>query len=265
MEKIFNIPIVGVVMCRQLSNIDGNNPEALRIQQVQEKYLRAVVTAGGLPIALPHQLASYAFQEELLPHLDGIMLPGSYSNLQPHLYGEVAEEPKNDPGRDALSLPLIHQALNQHIPLLGICRGMQEIVVATEGTLRRNLHEFPELLEHREDNKLPLAQQYGLSHEVIVQAGGVLSTLIPDYNKFEVNSLHDQGVKTLGPRIRIEALAADGLIEAISVRDQPFALGVQWHPEWDPNQHVLSATLSQQLFAGFISACRCYKTDKTHQ
>jgi len=261
MGKILNSPIVGVVMCSHTFDEDGCLQQAQLTQWVQQKYLDAVAAAGGLPVALPHQLASYLRPAGLSLPLDGIMLPGSHSNLQPHLYGESGDEPLSDPGRDTLSLQLVHLALNHHIPLLGICRGMQEMVVATGGTLHRHLNQLPELLEHRENGELALDQQYDASHEVIVQAGGVLSTLIPDPHRFWVNSLHNQGIKTLGPDIRIEALAPDGLIEAISVRDQPFAVGVQWHPEWLSEQHVLS----QRLFAAFINACRRYQAEKEHK
>jgi gamma-glutamyl-gamma-aminobutyrate hydrolase len=185
-------------------------------------------------------------------------LPGSPSNVQPHLYGENGDEPDADPGRDELSLALIRHSLDRRIPLFAICRGMQEMVVATQGALHRRLYELPELLEHREDHDLPLEQQYAPAHEVIVQEGGLLSQLIPDCNRFWVNSLHGQGAKTLGSSVRIEAHAADGLVEAISLRDQPFALGVQWHPEWNSEEYALS----RLLFEGFISACRNYQKEK---
>ncbi|WP_214285939.1 gamma-glutamyl-gamma-aminobutyrate hydrolase family protein, partial [Acinetobacter pittii] len=85
-------------------------------QTLQEKYLNAVIAAGGLPIALPHALAEPEMLAELLPRLDGILLPGSPSNVQPHLYGENGDEPDADPGRDALSLALIRQAFDRRIP-----------------------------------------------------------------------------------------------------------------------------------------------------
>ena len=218
MDNIFNRPVIGVVMCRY--RLNGHLTQTL-----QEKYLNAVIAAGGLPIALPHALAEPEMLAELLPRLDGILLPGSPSNVQPHLYGENGDEPDADPGRDALSLALIRQAFDRRIPLFAICRGMQEMVVATQGTL---------------------------------QEGGLLSQLIPDCNRFWVNSLHGQGAKTLGASVRIEAHAADGLVEAISVRDQPFALGVQWHPEWNSDEYALS----RLLFDGFITACRNYQKEK---
>jgi gamma-glutamyl-gamma-aminobutyrate hydrolase len=251
MGNIFNRPIVGVVMCRYRLNQHLT-------QTLQEKYLNAVLAAGGLPIALPHALAEPEMLAELLPHLDGILLPGSPSNVQPHLYGENGDEPDADPGRDELSLALIGQALSRRIPLFAICRGMQELVVATQGTLHRRLYEQPELLEHREDHDLPLEQQYAPAHEVTVQDGGLLTQLLPDCHRFWVNSLHGQGAKTLGPSVRVEAYAADGLVEALSIRDQPFALGVQWHPEWNSDEYALS----RLLFEGFINACQHYQKEK---
>ena len=89
-----------------------------------------------------------------------------------------------------MSPALIRRAFDRRIPLFAICRGMQEMVVATQGTLHRRLYELPELQEHREDHDLPLEQQYAPAHEVIVQEGGLLSQLIPDCNRFWVNSLH---------------------------------------------------------------------------
>ncbi len=132
------------------------------------------------------------------------------------------------------------------------------MVVATQGTLHRRLYELPELQEHREDHDLPLEQQYAPRPRSHRSGRGLLSQLIPDCNRFWVNSLHGQGAKTLGASVRIEAHAADGLVEAISVRDQPFALGVQWHPEWNSDEYALS----RLLFDGFITACRNYQKEK---
>ncbi|MGQ7156724.1 gamma-glutamyl-gamma-aminobutyrate hydrolase family protein, partial [Escherichia coli] len=120
----------GVVMCR-------NRLKGHATQTLQEKYLNAIIHAGGLPIALPHALAEPSLLEQLLPKLDGIYLPGSPSNVQPHLYGENGDEPDADPGRDLLSMALINAALERRIPIFAICRGLQELVVATGGSLHR--------------------------------------------------------------------------------------------------------------------------------
>ncbi|WP_202303232.1 gamma-glutamyl-gamma-aminobutyrate hydrolase [Dryocola clanedunensis] len=251
MDNIFDRPVIGVVMCR-------NTLKGHETQTLQEKYLNAVLNAGGLPVALPHVLAEPELLNTLLPKLDGIFLPGSPSNMQPHLYGENGDEPDADPGRDELSLALINAGIDRRIPIFAICRGMQEMVVATGGTLYRRLHEQPEFLEHREDPELPMEGQYAPSHEVQVQQGGLLSTLIPGCNSFWVNSLHGQGAKSLGRLLRVEARSPDGLVEAVSVHDHPFALGVQWHPEWNSSEYALS----RLLLEGFITACQNYIAEK---
>ncbi|MCT4707076.1 gamma-glutamyl-gamma-aminobutyrate hydrolase [Enterobacteriaceae bacterium H11S18] len=251
MDNIFDRPVIGVVMCR-------NRLKGHETQTLQEKYLNAVLNAGGLPVALPHALAEPELLNALLPKLDGIFLPGSPSNMQPHLYGENGDEPDADPGRDELSLALINAGIDRRIPIFAICRGMQEMVVATGGTLYRRLHEQPEFLEHREDPELPMEGQYAPSHEVQVQQGGLLSTLIPGCNSFWVNSLHGQGAKSLGRLLRVEARSPDGLVEAVSVHDHPFALGVQWHPEWNSSEYALS----RLLLEGFITACQNYIAEK---
>ena len=247
MENIMYKPVIGVVMCR-------NRLKGHQTQTLQEKYLNAIVNAGGLPIALPHALAEPELLNAVVDKLDGIYLPGSPSNVQPHLYGENGDEPDADPGRDLLSMALITAGLERRIPIFAICRGLQELVVATGGTLYRRLCDHSQFLEHREDAELPVEQQYAPSHEVQVQQGGLLSQLIPGCSTFWVNSLHGQGAKTLGPQLRVEARSQDGLVEAASVHDHPFALGVQWHPEWQ----VTTNPFYLGIFRAFGDACRAY-------
>lgn len=250
MENIMYKPVIGVVMCR-------NRLKGHQTQTLQEKYLNAIVNAGGLPIALPHALAEPELLNAVVDKLDGSTCQAAPA-MQPHLYGENGDEPDADPGRDLLSMALINAALERRIPIFAICRGLQELVVATGGTLYRRLFEQPELLEHREDPELPVEQQYAPSHQVEVQEGGLLSQLIPGCNTFWVNSLHGQGAKTLSPQLRVEARAPDGLVEAVSVNDHPFALGVQWHPEWNSSEYALS----RMLFDGFITACQGHHAEK---
>ncbi|MBE8214657.1 gamma-glutamyl-gamma-aminobutyrate hydrolase family protein, partial [Leptospira borgpetersenii serovar Ballum] len=111
-------------------------------------------------------------------------------------------------------IALIERAVERRLPLCAICRGLPDLVVATGGALYRRLFNEPELLEHREDPELPLDQQYAPSHEVQVVPGGLLGKLIPGCNTFWVNSLHGQGARTLGARLRVEARSPDGLVEA---------------------------------------------------
>ncbi|MDW8847233.1 gamma-glutamyl-gamma-aminobutyrate hydrolase [Erwinia sp. MMLR14_017] len=252
MGIIFNKPLIGVVMCQ----IDkGGHPT----QIVHNKYLDAVLQAGGVPLALPQGLMSSPHLLEIaMAPLDGLLLTGSPSNIEPHHYGESGTEACADAGRDRLAFALIKAAIAQRLPMLALCRGLQELVVATGGTLHRQLHTLSGFQEHREDAGLSLEEQYAPSHEVFVEPDGLLSSLVEGCEKFWVNSLHQQGIRSLGPSVRIEARAADRLIEAVSLEDHPFALAVQWHPEWQSEK----SALSRLLFEGFIHACQRYQEEK---
>ncbi|MBU9847248.1 gamma-glutamyl-gamma-aminobutyrate hydrolase [Rahnella ecdela] len=239
-------PVIGVVMCE---NTVDENPALT----VHEKYLDAIFNADALPVCLPHELAAREGAiDQILRGLDGVFLTGSPSNIEPHQYGEEGVEELADPGRDRLSLQLIRATLDKKIPLFAACRGLQELVVATGGSLHRKVQDVPGYMDHREDTTLPHDEQYALVHPVHIEPGGLLSELLPDYQQFQVNSLHGQGANRLGEVLTVEARAPDNLVEAVSVRNHPFALGVQWHPEW----HSLTDPVSRQLFDAFIAACR---------
>ncbi len=195
MENIMYKPVIGVVMCR-------NRLKGHQTQTLQEKYLNAIVNAGGLPIALPHALAEPELLNAVVDKLDGIYLPGSPSNVQPHLYGENGDEPDADPGRDLLSMALINAALERRIPIFAICRGLQELVVATGGTLYRRLFEQPELLEHREDPEPPVEQQYAPSHQVEVQEGRIAVAIDTGLQHVLGKLATWAGAKTLSPQLR---------------------------------------------------------------
>jgi putative glutamine amidotransferase len=240
-------PLIGVTAC---SKEIGLHPFHI----VGDKYVRAVaVAAGGLPLVIP-AMPELIDPATLLERLDGLLLTGSPSNVEPHHYQGPSSAPgtHHDPARDALTLPLIHAAVNAGVPLLGICRGFQEMNVAFGGSLHQRVHEAGPYMDHREDHEAPLDVQYGLRHPLLVQPGGLLERigLAP---QFEVNSVHGQGVERLGEGLRVEGLAPDGLIEAFSVaRARSFALGVQWHPEWKVSEHP--AYLA--IFRAFGAACR---------
>jgi len=124
--------------------------------------------------------------------------------------------------------------------------------VAYGGTLHQRLHEVPGHLDHRDDETLPLEAQYGPAHEVLLEPGGMLRK-IAGSERLQVNSLHWQGVRELGEDLRVEARAPDGVIEAFRVADSPgFALGLQWHPEWQFEKNPFS----RALFAAFGAASR---------
>src|SRR6185312_15867856 len=142
------------------------------------------------------------------------------------------------------------RAVAAGVPVFGICRGFQEMNVAFGGTLHQRVHEVPGLMDHRDDESLPLEEQYGPAHEVSLEPGGLLRQLA-GVERVRVNSLHSQGVERLGGDLAVEARAPDGLVEAFRVKSAPrFAIAVQWHPEW----RVMSNTFSRALFAAFGAA-----------
>ncbi|WP_339904473.1 gamma-glutamyl-gamma-aminobutyrate hydrolase family protein [Pseudomonas guineae] len=240
-------PIIGVSACTKQI---GHNI----YHTAGDKYLQAIVqVAGGMPVIIP-ALGEQLDQAYLLQQLDGLVFTGSPSNVEPHHYaGDVSEAgTAHDPARDNTTLPLIKAAIAAGIPVLGICRGFQEMNVAFGGTLHQRVHEVDGLMDHREPADLPAEQQYGLRHALHVQPGGLLASIgLPD--EIQVNSIHGQGVQRLAPGLHVEALAPDGLIEAFSVEGaKSFALGVQWHPEWQ----VRSNPNYLAIFQAFGEACR---------
>ena len=240
-------PLIGIPADRR---IVGLHP----FHMVGEKYARAVLTgAEGIPLLIP-ALAEELGLDELLTRLDGILFTGSPSNVEPRHYDGTPSAPGtlHDPERDATTLPLIRKAVQAGVPVLGICRGFQEMNVVFGGTLHQKVHEVPGYSDHRDDESQPLEVQYGPAHDVILEPGGLLRAMA-DSDRIRVNSLHSQGVDRLGPGLAVEARAPDGLIEAFRVqRAASFAVAVQWHPEWN----AMSNPFSRALFAAFGAACK---------
>ena len=213
-----------------------------------EKYVQAVIDgSGGLPFIVP-ALGDLLDVDDIIAHVDGLLLTGSPSNIEPYHYEGQPSEPGtlHDPHRDALTLPLAKRAMEQGVPLLAVCRGFQELNVVLGGTLHQKVHEVPGYRMHKENPEDPLEVQYGPSHELNLVEGGLLHSLA-GADKVMVNSLHSQGVARL--------VADDGLIEAFVVDSAPgFTLAVQWHPEWQ----VLLNDFSTAIFKTFGDACRAY-------
>jgi putative glutamine amidotransferase len=240
-------PVIGIPADRRMI---GPHP----FHAVGEKYIAAVVQAADcLPLLIP-VLETPLDVTQILAHVDGIFFPGSPSNVEPVRYAGEPSLPgtMHDPHRDATTLSLIPRAVASGVPVLGVCRGFQEMNVAMGGTLHQRVHEIAGLADHREDKEQPLDVQYGPAHEVVLEPGGLLMQ-IAGADRIQVNSLHGQGVDRLAPGLAVEARAPDGLVEAFRVKSAPtFALAVQWHPEWQ----VMRNPFSQALFAEFGRAAR---------
>jgi putative glutamine amidotransferase len=223
-----------------------------------KKYIDAVRLAGCLPLIVPFVHASEV--DELLDHADGVLLTGSPSNVHPSHFGEEVHDTTLplDIDRDAWTLPLIPRALQRGIPLFAICRGFQEANVALGGSLYQAVQEVPGQRDHRGATDGPAELQYGLAHEVHVEAGGLLASIV-DQAEFQVNSVHGQGVKRLATGLRVEARAPDGLVEAFSMPEvRSFNLCVQWHPEWQAAHNPISL----KLFKAFGAACQTFRNHR---
>nr|WP_294504681.1 gamma-glutamyl-gamma-aminobutyrate hydrolase family protein [uncultured Rhodopila sp.] len=234
--------IVGIPVC--LKTIDQ-----MRFHRTPARYAEAVLNAvGALPVLIP-PLGERML--DLLAGIDGLLVPGSPSNVHPdHYAGGESETPDfHDLERDHTTLPLIRAAIARGIPLLAICRGIQELNVALGGTLTQRVHEQHGRLDHR-GGPGELDVRYGPKHPVAVtgQLEKILGTAI-----IIVNSIHGQAIDRLAPGLVTEATAPDGTIEAVAMPDaRGFVLGLQWHPEWSyaANPHSLA------IFKAFGDACR---------
>ncbi|MBV6815629.1 gamma-glutamyl-gamma-aminobutyrate hydrolase family protein [Xanthomonas campestris pv. passiflorae] len=242
------VPLVGLPTDRILQ---GPHP----FLAAGEKYIRAVVeAAAAMPVLLP-SLQPALDAGAWLERLDGLLLTGAVSNVEPHHYSDEPswEGNPHDPARDATSLALIPQALALGLPVLAICRGLQEVNVALGGRLHQRVHDVPGLADHREDRSTPVDAQYGPAHVVHLHPGGWLAGM-SDSAQVWVNSLHGQGIAALAQGLLVEATAPDGLIEAFRGPGPGFLLAVQWHPEWRVTQHPFY----RAIFQAFGEACRQY-------
>lgn len=243
-------PVIGVTAC--IRTVDGS-----RTHTVGEKYIRGVTDGmAALPLLIP------ALGDDLdiagtVASLDGLLVTGSLSNVEPHHYDGPAsvQGTLHDPARDATTLPLILAALTAGVPLLAICRGHQELNVALGGSLHQRLHELPGRMDHRAPDSPDLDIQYGLAHPVTLTDGGLLQHLNDGERRLRVNSLHWQGIDRLADGLEVEAVADDGTIEAVRVvRTDSFAVSVQWHPEFKVRENPFSLA----LFEAFGAEARAY-------
>lgn len=242
-------PLVWLPACHR--HLDLSDPGGYTV--LADRYAAVVCQLGMQPVLFP--MAGPADIPGLLPLVDGVLLTGSPSNVDPLHFGSTAlATDLLDPRRDGLTMALVHAAIASGTPLFGVCRGLQEINVALGGSLYQQLHTEAGRLDHREPETDNLEAQFAERHDVALSpesafahwAGGLTA---------RVNSLHTQGIRTLAPGLVAEAHAPDGLVEGVRVADaQAFAYGVQWHPEW---QHERIPFYQRSLEA-FAQACRAH-------
>jgi putative glutamine amidotransferase len=240
-------PLIGIICCVR---IEGDHV----LHSVSEKYITAAVdAAGGLPVLLP-ALGSRIEAKEAVAHLDGVLVPGSRTNVEPHHYDSEPAVPDFlfDPARDGMSLPILRAAVSADVAVLAICRGIQELNVALGGSLHQRLQELPGRLDHRAPKGEVDVRYAYAAHPVALTPGGLFERLNDGAPSLVVNSLHQQGIDRLAQGLVVEATAPDGQIEAVRHARARFVVGVQWHPEWrHADQHF-----SRALFAAFGEGCR---------
>ena len=254
-------------MTRPVIGIIGNSysvENRFSVQMAGEKNLQAVAdVTGALPLIFAGN-PRITDISDLLSVVDGVLLTGARANVHPSLFG-AEPDPRHEPydmDRDAVALPLIEACVARGVPVFGICRGFQEMNVAGGGSLHPEIRDLPGRMNHRmprlENGEIhpDPAVVFADRHEVKLTPDGVFARIL-GRDTIRVNSLHGQGVLELGERIVSEGVAEDGTIEAIRFRDaQGFALGVQWHAEYDPQDNPIN----QALFKAFGEAVQAHKS-----
>ncbi|MBK0394774.1 gamma-glutamyl-gamma-aminobutyrate hydrolase family protein [Ramlibacter algicola] len=240
-------PLVWLPACHR--HLDLSDPGGYTV--LADRYAAAVCELGMQPVLFP--MAGSRDVPDLLPLVDGVLLTGSPSNVEPTRFGATAlDTDLLDPRRDALTMALVRAAIEAGTPLFGVCRGLQEMNVALGGTLYQRVHGEQGMLDHREPQSEDLEVQFAERHEVLLSPGSAFAQWAGG-TKAVVNSLHGQGIKRLGEGLVAEAHAPDGLVEGVRVLHAPsFAFGVQWHPEWRHSQHPFYA----RTLEAFAQACR---------
>jgi putative glutamine amidotransferase len=226
----------------------------------QQQYVKAALKAAGLMALIVPAVEEGYDIDAILDRVDGVLISGSASNVHPSLYGKEAREADGpfDPARDATSLSMIRRAIDRAIPLLAICRGIQELNVALGGTLDGEIQDLPDRLDHRRPVSTDRDTLYAVRQSVFVKEGSCIANFI-GAGEVRVNTLHRQAIAETAPRLQVEAVAEDGTVEAVSVIDaKAFAVGVQWHPEYWAETDIPS----NRLFTAFGDAVRDYAVGK---
>lgn len=231
--------------------IASNYDSSFESHTVFDRYVSSALQhAECTPLLIPcigHHAGSESQTAALLQAIDGLLLPGGLSNIHPSEYSAQVSGDSGtfDESRDATTMPLIRAAVTAGIPVLGICRGAQELNCAFGGTLHQAVHKLPGCLDHRARKDIPQHLKYGPVHSIRLSRGSWLELALSrcgvQTDDLAVNSLHSQAIADLGAGLVVDARAPDGIIEAISMPDAPaLTVAVQWHPEWHIDKFIIN-------------------------
>jgi putative glutamine amidotransferase len=232
-------PLIGI------TTRNGRDADDHPTVTIQHSYINAIANAGGVAIPIPSILPEDDLQQ-LYSLLNGILFTGG-GDISMHYFSGTAHQRIDgvDDARDTTEISLMRASVNDGKPLLGICRGAQVMNVALGGTLYTHIADQ---LEGAIDHDYPGNLRRAIVHPVNVDEGSRCAEIFGE-TLLHVNSLHHQGLKDLAPGLRVAGLAPDGLVEVVELPDHPYALAVQWHPEWLTNQEPM-----RNLFKTFVMA-----------
>lgn len=245
-------PLIGLTPTPELLDMEHGS---FRRHALSDNYSLAVEAAGGIPVMLPAHLRDI---KAVLDRLDGVIITGG-GDIDPVRYGQDPHEETAgiDTERDEFELAILHTALEQDMPVLGICRGLQIFNVALGGTLVQDVGElFPHATEHRQQ-ALKVHHEETFQTALLASGDHPLRAMIAG-DTVEINSFHHQGINTLADSLQVMATTQDGLIEAVYYPEATHAMAVQWHPEMlAPHQDEAAA-----LFRSLVEAATQYSANR---
>ena len=243
---------------------DTHEKDGFFYHSLGDKYVRALTDVADVEAVMIPNVIDAANIDGLLAHFNGVLMTGAVSNVHPPHYGEepTQDHEPYDHHRDAITLQLIRRVIDRGIPLFCICRGFQELNVAMGGSLETELQRGEGRLDHRAPKSDSIDVRYGPRHAISISKGGLLEQMLGK-SETQVNTIHRQGIKKIGAGLNVEAVAPDGVVEAVSVMGaKAFAFGTQWHPEFKAADNPDSV----KLFNAFGNAVRAHRRarNETH-